>query len=106
MYTVRVTCYDSPREDCSGFYFDDYDFETPKEAWQFAYHKNRQDEPIVASVDLRSGKPRKYSIFVNNSNILKTLEIKEFREQVERLRNWKLKDWNMRNILNYRFEIA
>lgn len=30
MFTVRVTYYDSPREDCSGFYFTDYDFPTAK----------------------------------------------------------------------------
>lgn len=106
MFTVRVTYYDSPREDCSGFYFTDYDFPTAKEAYQFAFHRNRMNEPWVVNVDLSSGKPRKYKIFVNNSKFLETFNVIEFREQVEEFRRWKLKDANMRGLINYRFEIS
>ena len=60
MYEVYRTYYDSPREDCSGYYYDIYEFPTAKEAWKAAHRWNKSEEPEGASHDLVSGKPRRY----------------------------------------------
>ena len=59
-YEVCRVYYDSPREDCSGYYQDIYEFPTAKDAWKAYNHWNRSEEPEGASHDLTSGKPRRY----------------------------------------------
>ena len=70
MFEVIKTYYDSPKEDCSGYYSDILEVPTAKEAWYTAFHINRLKEPVTADVDLRSGKQRYYliSYWTKNDN--------------------------------------
>lgn len=67
-FEVCRTYYDSPREDCSGYYYDVYEFPTAKAAWKAAYRWNKSEEPEGASHDLVSGKPRRYETGVFSKN--------------------------------------
>lgn len=69
MYEVYRTYYDSPREDCAGYYYDIYEFPTAKEAWKAAYRWNKSEEPEGASHDLVSGKPREYETGVYSKKV-------------------------------------
>jgi len=62
MFEVCRTYYDSPREDCSGYYYDIYEYPTAKAAYKAAQHWCRTNEPESGDVCLRSGKPRLYDI--------------------------------------------
>lgn len=62
MFEVCRTYYDSPREDCSGYYYDIYEYPTAKEAYKAAQHWCRTEEPESGDVNLRSGKPRMYEV--------------------------------------------
>ena len=68
MFEVCKVYYDSPREDCSGYYQDIYEFPTAKEAWKAAKRWNKSEEPVGAFHDLKSGKPRRYETGVFSKN--------------------------------------
>lgn len=52
MYTIRETYYDSPREDCSGFYYHDYEFKSFNAAVR-AYYRwiENCDQPFGYETD-------------------------------------------------------
>lgn len=69
-YVERVF-YDSPREDCSGYYSDVYEYDTPKQAYKAMQRINRSEEPEGANTCLRSGKPRVYYLTNTDGSVYK-----------------------------------